>query len=317
MRKRNTYRPMIWDVLEERTLPSHGGWSVGPIGVLGDSYSDEYQFAPMHRPNARSWVEILAQTRGTSFGSFSSQFLGEPREKGFEFDWAHDGDTSNDMLHTQLPGLAAQVAQGRVKTVCISIGSNDFNPILKDAWTGRVPPDQALALLAQEEARLESNLDRTVHRLLAASPRVKIVISTLFDLSLMPWVPLSVMGPQGRSLITALDRATQRYNAHIASLAAGNSRIAVADVAGVLAQLSQEASSPGWISYGGTAINLTNAGDDIHHVFLGDRIHFGTVTQGMIANATINALDALGAAMHPLTSEQIVRFARRVPPPTS
>ena len=30
----------------------------GPIGVLGDSYSDEYQFYPPDRASARNWVEI-------------------------------------------------------------------------------------------------------------------------------------------------------------------------------------------------------------------------------------------------------------------
>ena len=44
----------------------------GGIGVLGDSYSDEYQFYPPHRSTARNWVEILAATRGLNFGRFST-----------------------------------------------------------------------------------------------------------------------------------------------------------------------------------------------------------------------------------------------------
>ena len=40
------------------------------IGVLGDSYSDEYQFYPPDRSTARNWVEILATTRGLDFGRF-------------------------------------------------------------------------------------------------------------------------------------------------------------------------------------------------------------------------------------------------------
>ena len=36
----------------------------GGVGVMGDSYSDEYQFYPPDRSTARNWVEILAATRG-------------------------------------------------------------------------------------------------------------------------------------------------------------------------------------------------------------------------------------------------------------
>ena len=43
----------------------------GGIGVLGDSYSDEYQFYPPDRRTARNWVEILAATRGLDFGRFA------------------------------------------------------------------------------------------------------------------------------------------------------------------------------------------------------------------------------------------------------
>ena len=35
----------------------------GGIGVLGDSYSDEYRFYPPDRSTARNWVEILTETR--------------------------------------------------------------------------------------------------------------------------------------------------------------------------------------------------------------------------------------------------------------
>ena len=53
---------------------ARAGWR-GGIGVLGDSYSDEYQFYPPHRSTARNWVEILAATRGVDFGRVEG---GEP-----------------------------------------------------------------------------------------------------------------------------------------------------------------------------------------------------------------------------------------------
>ena len=59
--------PRLWEPLRRSwyalvllavSKPAHAGLPVG-IGVLGDSYSDEYEFYPPDRPTARSWVEIL------------------------------------------------------------------------------------------------------------------------------------------------------------------------------------------------------------------------------------------------------------------
>ena len=41
------------------------------IGVLGDSYSDEYGFYPPDWAMTGNWVEILGATRGLDFGPLS------------------------------------------------------------------------------------------------------------------------------------------------------------------------------------------------------------------------------------------------------
>ena len=66
----------------------------GGIGVLGDSYSDEYQFYPPDRSTARNWVEILAATRGLDFGRFDDESRGEPRNRGFAYNWARSDATT-------------------------------------------------------------------------------------------------------------------------------------------------------------------------------------------------------------------------------
>src|SRR5690348_14161908 len=92
--------------------PARAGWR-GGIGVLGDSYSDEYQFYPPHRSSARNWVEILALTRGMNFGEFTAASRGEPRNGGYAYNWARSDATSEDMIATgQHTGLASQVARG-------------------------------------------------------------------------------------------------------------------------------------------------------------------------------------------------------------
>src|SRR3954470_13937987 len=111
--------------------PARAGWR-GGIGVLGDSYSDEYQFYPPHRSTARNWVEILAATRGLNFGRFSTRSRGEPRNQGYEYNWARSDATTDDLIATgQHTGLAAQVARGEVNLVVVFIGGNDFINAMK------------------------------------------------------------------------------------------------------------------------------------------------------------------------------------------
>jgi hypothetical protein len=97
------------------------------IGILGDSFSDEYQFYPPDRSTARNWVEILATKRGLDFGRFDAGGRGEPCNQGYAFNWARSGATTEDLIRTdQHTGLAAQVARGEVGIVVIFIGGNDF-----------------------------------------------------------------------------------------------------------------------------------------------------------------------------------------------
>src|SRR6476646_7279628 len=118
--------------------PARAGWR-GGIGVLGDSYSDEYQFYPPHRSTARNWVEILAATRGLNFGRFSTQSRGEPRNQGYESNWARSDATTDELIATgQHLGVAEQAARCEVGLVVIYIGGNDFINALRS-------PDPAAA----------------------------------------------------------------------------------------------------------------------------------------------------------------------------
>ena len=63
-------------------------------------------------------VEILAALRGMDFGRFSMASRGEPRNQGFEYNWACNYACTEDMIATgQHTGLAAQVARGEVGMV--------------------------------------------------------------------------------------------------------------------------------------------------------------------------------------------------------
>lgn len=331
MQKRRLFRPMVSETLEERVVLSHGGVvaalhvatartlssisntpvALGPVGTLGDSYTDEYQFYRPDRSVARNWVEILHATRGVSFGPFSLRSRGEPRDQGFAYNWARSDATSVDMVQNQLPGLAQQVAEGKIRYASIFVGGNDFLRLLSAVQGGQIAPSDALPELVKTEALAEANFATAVNTLLAANPNVRVVVFTLPDVTILPIVQLAATTPQAKALLAATTQAIQKYNASIAAVAATSDRIALVDLASVTAQ---SASSPtGTVSFGGQTINLVTPGDDYHHFFLADGIHVGTVAQGIIANLFALAVDTkFGGRLSPPTPQQIIHFARAI-----
>src|SRR4051812_15397706 len=163
-------------------LSPHAAALAGPlggIGVLGDSYSDEYQFYPPDRSTARNWVEILATTRGLDFGQFAPASRGEPRNQGYAFNWARSDATTDDLIATgQHTGLAAQVARGEVGVVVLFIGGNDFINALKAS--------DPVETLGKVLPRALGNHRAAVETILAADPRVKLVLVTLPDIRHLP-----------------------------------------------------------------------------------------------------------------------------------
>src|SRR3954465_13189907 len=141
---------------------AHAGWR-GGIGVLGDSYSDEYQFYTPHRSTARHWVEILATTRGFDLGRFSTESRGEPRNQGYEYNWARSDATTEDMIaEGQHTGLAAQVARGGVRRAWIFTGGHGFIHALESP-----DPDGALARVLP---RAQANYRTALETILGAAP---------------------------------------------------------------------------------------------------------------------------------------------------
>lgn len=307
MIRRNAFRRLEMESLESRVVLSKG---LGTVGALGDSYSDEYQFYPPDQTHARGWVEILAYTQKASFGAFQKAGRGEPRDGGFATDWARSGATSAEMVAQQLPGLTQQVARGQVRYASIFIGGDDFLDALRADAANPPSATVAAAQIAQVEARAQANLDTAVATLLAASPRVKLVVSTVPALASLSIVAAAATTPQAQALVAGADAALDAYNANIRAIAAAQPRVALADLAVTSSALAAAGTS---FPLGGTTINLAAPSNDYHSFFLADGLHVGTVGQGIIANTIIAALDAkFGAGVNVFTPGGIVGLARLV-----
>jgi hypothetical protein len=306
MRKDKAFRAAM-EPLEDRVVLSK---SLGVVGALGDSYTDEYQFYPPSQTHARNWVEILSYTGKANFGPLSKVSRGEPRDQGFATNWARFGATSDQMVANQLPGLAKQVAGGKVKYVSIFIGGNDLLYYLEGAAASLPSASVAAAQLAQVGAKLGANIETAVSTLLAANPRVKLVVSTIPAVGDLPIVRALATTTASQALVAGADNALASVNAQILALGASNPRVAVADLASESTALSTSGPT---VRFGGTTINLTTTSEDYHSFFLADGLHVGTVAQGIIADTIVEALDAkFHAGVTPLTPTQIVSLAKLV-----
>lgn len=277
------------------------------IGVLGDSYCDEYQFYPPDRSTARNWVEILAATRSLNFGRFTTDSRGEPRNQGYEYNWARSDATTDDLIRTgQHTGLAAQVARGEVQVVYVSIGGNDFIGAMKAA--------DPLPALEEVLPRAIENYREAVETVLAAHSDARLILATLPDIRYLP----EFAGPIRSGQIPAhvADRFTaamKQFNDRIRTITASNPRVALIDfdLTAKLANLIDQST----ICIAGVRLDREQPRNDLGHFFLADSRHPGTLGQGLIAQVFIETLNTrFDAGIQPLTNDELVRFARATPP---
>jgi lysophospholipase L1-like esterase len=279
--------------------------SLRGIGILGDSYSDEYQFYPPYRSTARNWVEILATTRRLEFGSVDAEGRGEPRNQGHAFNWARSGATTRDLIRTgQHTGLAAQVARGDVTIVVILIGGNDFINALKS-------PDP-VSTLRTVLPQAVANYRTAVRTILAASPRVKVVLATLPDIRYLPEFDAPFRAGQlSAALADACTGAIERFNAQIRSFAANDPQIALIDLD--LTTRAANLLSRDYILIAGRRLDRRRPGHSLDCLFLPDGRHPGTLGQGLFACMFIEVVNAkFAAGIKPLEPRELLALARSV-----
>lgn len=289
--------------LTENPRPFEAG-----IGVIGDSYSDEYQLHTGACKVARNWVEILAELRGLNFGEFSATSRDEPRREGFAHNWARADATTTQAIETgQHTGLAAQAADGQVQVALIFIGGNDFlNALLSSHPMPQI--EQALE-------NTTTNLDLIVDTLKQASPRLLIMLVTVPDVRNLPEIAdLLRQGRLSETMAQACSEAISKYNAHIRSLSRSDPQLLLIDVdltSKLLLGIGADS-----IPFGDGRLDVAHPGNDSKHVFLADGRHLGTLAQGMFAQMFLECLRAgLDAPIASLTPEEVKRFADSLPQP--
>jgi phospholipase/lecithinase/hemolysin len=268
------------ELLESRRL--FAAAPIGGIGVLGDSFADEYQFYADDRATARNFVEQLAEDRGLNFGAFETDpaVRGEPRNAGFAYNWAKDGATTADLIaQGQHTGLAAQAAAGDVNYAWVFVGGND---VLSLATS----PDPA-ADVAALAGTLLTNGQAALAALVGAKPDLRVVIATVPRLGALPAVKGAVAGGLvEQSLVDQADAAVAQLNVQIRQIAKSEKQVALADVATLMDQLFAKKR----YKVGKLTLDRETPSNDPRSLFLADGVHAGTVGQGLLANVFVKAM---------------------------
>ncbi len=242
------------------------------IGVMGDSYSDEYRYYTPDRRQARNWVEFLADARGMNFGSLSDSSRGTPRNEGFAFNWARSAATTETLIDEgQHTGVAAQVAAGEIDVVVLFIGGNDFINATRLA-----NPAEALA---QAASKARENFRVAVATVLNARPDARMVVLTVPDVCDLPEVRESLRGAgRPQHLRSACVAAVKSYHDSIRAAAAREPRIGLVDFERIntLSRLL----APSRIPVGDRPIDRDRPGNEPDCLILADKRHLGTVGQG-------------------------------------
>ena len=305
------------ETLERRRLLAQCA-AIDGVAVLGDSYSDEYQFYAPDRSTARNWVEQLDEDTSADFGAFSTIDPPGPLNAGFANNWAVSGATSSDMIAGgQHTGAAAQAASGAVDLVTMFIGGNDFRRVFQILATQG--PEPALDALQQAIPTLLTNIavaSGTIlsPAVLSANPDVRLILTTIPNPSYLPEVRAAlVVTPQIRPFVDAVDQAVEFVNGQIRAQATNSPLVAVAEFDGMIDRIF----ASGELRVGNAVIDLESINNPTNSplVFaLADRIHPGTIGQGLLANLYVETANrAFDADLQRLSTRDLLENAGLAP----
>lgn len=281
------------------------------MGMAGDSLTDEYLAgAPLDRAAlnlaAKSWVEILAQTRAAdfNFGAYKpspADNWGGSRDTGYEYNYAKSGAVASDAtrlligtnpntplrlsitttgssyLSTEIDGdasgigLAGQIAAGNVTTAFIGLGANDFlfRSNLFDANGNSTPLPLANIDLPLAIADISSSILGAVDKLLNAAPD-----GTQLNLLVGMVRAQDANGTDERAqaIAAAVEQTNALIMAGVAERQAAGQHIAMVDLWG-WTQDPDRYNADGSVNIGGVSIFPTSVSTD---PLAGDLVPYGT-----------------------------------------
>ena len=286
--------------------------SVIHLGIMGDSASDEYRAddnrGGTYGSTTLTWDEQLQRYRGIDIGPWGK--WGGSRRSGYEYNWALSGATAEDVVNTgQAMGLAQQVAAGKIDTIVLYVGANDFA-----IWNGTYGKIYDGSLAGQTVKSYVNGIVSSIAIAIdtvRAAGAVNVIVTNLQDRGVSPRFTSQFPDATKRQLVTD---ALVAVNAGIGSVVNARRDVALIDLHD--AAKTPEVRSRINLAHGtflmaGQEISFIVNGDEPHHAILADNEHNGTVVQCLIANYIfVSPLNSkFGQHIRPFTDEECLTNA--------
>jgi lysophospholipase L1-like esterase len=297
---------------------AHGGPLLGQsIGAYGDSMTMQYSlWVPLATANGYTlfsngtqfnWVDQLVKS-GYNFGPVAPFPVDIFNGRTYNtYDGGIVGAKSSDVVNTEVDFLQPSLPASGLHVLVDIIGANDFNntvtsTIYNDAANKSYNPLTDPTTVAYASS-VYDNIAAGVAATLAEYPNQKMTLATIPDPTLTPSEKASYPIALQHAAVT---KVIQSVNAQIISLAAAH-HFPVVDFFGIgnLTPTLTNLAGVTMINAGGTG------GNDL---YLSDGFHPGTVMQGIIANAVLQADHvAYGDSVTPISEQQSATWAGLTP----
>jgi len=280
---------------------------------MGDSNSDEYRADENDRggtyaSTTLNWNEQLQRYRGIDIGPWGS--WSGTRHSGYEYNWALTGSTAEDVVATgQATGLAQQVAAGRINTVVLYVGANDF-AIWNNTYANIYKDVLAGEALKEYIDNIVSSIATAIDTVRTAGA-VNIIVTNLLDRSQGAGFIARFPDPAKRQTVT---NAIIAVNVGIDNLVRARRNVALVDLYNYLDSPKYKSRinlARSTVTVGREQISFATPEDEPHHVMLSDDEHSGTVVQCLLANYIfIDPINSkFGRRIKPFTDEECLANA--------
>ena len=310
-----------------------GGGEIDVVwGALGDSQTDEY-----HGDDRRggetvlNWLELLVVTRDLDFGEWSEASRGEPRRRGFEYNWARSGARMSEVVADQVEGLAGQIESGAVTHAVLFSTANEWvnrSPWLMNAIyespDGGVTDATGIPVaqrVSEISGRIILVMDRLTGAVRSAGTGGGVVILTPMDYVRHPAVAVALGDATRRGRVSgAIEEIHEIVSARGEAIneAAGRTVVVVRRVDEDFRDVWSSADDR-FVTAAGVQLDYTRdttTGDPEHLALAstGGSPHLGTIGNGVLAQTFIDAANQLpGINIRQLTDSEIRAVAGFTP----
>ncbi|HRN96150.1 MAG TPA: hypothetical protein PLD54_01750, partial [Candidatus Levybacteria bacterium] len=281
------------------------------FGVIGDSGSDEYRADDNRAGNSQyasttlSWVELIVK-KGVNVGPWSNTSRGEPRRRGYEYNFARSAHKVRDAITTgQHTGMRSLIQAGKVAYVHIEFNGNDYAE-----WNGEY---QKIYNGTTSGTALQTKLDAiisdytTILDTIKNAGNVKVQVATFPDLNMDPGVIARFPNATNRQRVTNF---VNSLNAQLIPLVESRGFAVFDTNQFFMTDIASKVDANGFINIAGEKIDTKTTGDEPHHMILSDTIHAGTIPNGLVANGVLKNFNSkLGTSFPLMTDQEIIQNA--------